>query len=65
MAAKPADSDAPASHVVVAGDNYWNLAKTYYNDPTRWQAIADANPGNRPRYLRIGKSLTIPAAAAN
>jgi 5'-nucleotidase len=65
-AAKPADSaTAPASHVVVAGDNYWNLAKTYYSDPTRWQAIADANPGNRPRYLRIGKSLTIPAAAAN
>ena len=60
-AAKPADAGAATnSHVIVAGDNFWNLAKTFYNDPTKWRAIADANPGNRPRTLQIGKSLTIP-----
>jgi 5'-nucleotidase / UDP-sugar diphosphatase len=64
--AKPADTaSAESSHVIVAGDNFWNLAKTFYNDPTRWRAIADANPGNRPRALQIGKTLTIPPSAAN
>lgn len=62
-AAKPAGEAGatPSSHVIVAGDNYWNLAKTYYKDATRWHTIADANPGERPRTLQIGKSLTIPA----
>ena len=64
--AKPADADAaPASHVIIAGDNFWNLAKTFYKDPTKWRVIADANPGNRPRSLKIGKTLTIPPSAAN
>ena len=63
-AAKPADAGAATNaHVIVAGDNFWNLAKTFYNDPTKWRLIADANPGNRPRALQIGKSLTIPSAA--
>jgi 5'-nucleotidase / UDP-sugar diphosphatase len=64
-AAKPADAAAANSHVIVAGDNFWNLAKTFYNDPTKWRAIADANPGNRPRTLQIGKTLTIPPSATN
>jgi 5'-nucleotidase/UDP-sugar diphosphatase len=65
-AAKPADAaSGPSSHVIAAGDNYWNLAKTFYNDPTKWHAIADANPGNRPRFLTIGKTLTIPQMASN
>ena len=62
--AKPADA-AANSHVIVAGDNFWNLAKTFYKDPTKWRAIADANPGNRPRTLQIGNTLTIPPSAAN
>ena len=56
---------AANSHVIVAGDNFWNLAKTFYKDPTKWRMIADANPGNRPRTLKIGKTLTIPPSAAN
>lgn len=51
----------PSSHMIVAGDTYWDLAKTYYKDATKWHAIADANPSERPRTLQIGKSLTIPA----
>jgi 5'-nucleotidase / UDP-sugar diphosphatase len=64
-APKPAEAAAANSHVIVAGDNYWNLAKTFYKDPTKWRAIADANPGNRPRMLTIGKTLTIPPSATN
>ena len=54
-AAKPADAAAANSHVIVAGDSFWNLAKTFYNDPTKWQVIADANPGNRPRTCRSAR----------
>jgi len=56
---KPAQ---PTSHVIVKGDNLWNLAKTYYQDGFKWHAIADANPGIRPRALKIGAALTIPPA---
>ena len=49
--------------MIVAGDTFWKLAETFYKDPTKWRTIADANPGNRPRTLHIGKSLTIPSAA--
>jgi 5'-nucleotidase len=62
--AKPADAGTAANaHVIVAGDTFWKLAETFYKDPTKWRMIADANPGNRPRTLHIGKSLTIPSAA--
>jgi 5'-nucleotidase len=57
--AKPA---LPTNHAIVKGDNFWNLAKTYYQDPLKWHAIADANPGVKPRALQIGANLTIPAA---
>ena len=64
--AKPAAAaSAEGAHVDRRRRQLWNLAKTYYDDPTKWQAIADANPGNRPRHLPIGIELTIPAAAAN
>jgi 5'-nucleotidase / UDP-sugar diphosphatase len=58
-ATKPA---LPASHTIAQGDNLWKLAKTYYQDPLKWHAIADANPGIKPRALQIGSKLTIPAA---
>ncbi|MDN2565035.1 5'-nucleotidase C-terminal domain-containing protein [Aquibium sp. A9E412] len=48
-------------HVVVAGDNYWNLARTYYDDPGRWRDIAEANPDMPPNALRVGAELVIPA----
>ncbi|MCU0831978.1 MAG: 5'-nucleotidase C-terminal domain-containing protein [Rhizobiaceae bacterium] len=52
---------AGRSHVIVAGDNFWNLAKTYLGDGTKWQMIADANPGEEARRLTIGATLAIPA----
>jgi hypothetical protein len=42
--AKPAEA-APVTHVVVAGDTYWDLAKKYYGDARKWRVIADANRG--------------------
>ena len=57
QAAAPA---AAASHTIVAGDNYWNLAKQLYGDPTMWKTISEANPGVKARQLPIGGTLTIP-----
>lgn len=31
-------------YYVREGDNLWNLAATYYNDPRQWSILADANP---------------------
>jgi 5'-nucleotidase len=59
----PADAaGAEKSHVVVAGDTYWDLAETYFQDGAKWQLIADANPQHQPRFLPIGATLKIPAA---
>jgi 5'-nucleotidase len=56
-----ASSPAVTTHVVVAGDNYWNLAKALYGDPALWHKIAEANPAFRARALPIGAELKIPA----
>ncbi|MER9135915.1 5'-nucleotidase C-terminal domain-containing protein [Mesorhizobium sp. M0830] len=59
--AKPAEA-APAenSHVIVAGDTYWDLAVKAYGDGTRWKVISGANKGYEPRRLPVGATLTIP-----
>ncbi|TPN35443.1 LysM peptidoglycan-binding domain-containing protein [Mesorhizobium sp. B2-3-3] len=60
--AKPAEA-APAenSHVIVAGDTYWDLAKKAYGDATKWKRVYEANQGQRPHRLMPGATLTIPA----
>jgi 5'-nucleotidase len=61
--AKPAEAaTTPSQHVIVVGDTYWDLAETYYKNGAKWHAIADANPGDKPRFLSIGKTLVIPEA---
>jgi 5'-nucleotidase len=52
---------AETTHIVVAGDNYWKLAKTIYGDPALWQKIAKANPAFRTQALPVGAKLKIPA----
>ncbi|MFZ2099299.1 MAG: 5'-nucleotidase C-terminal domain-containing protein [Oricola sp.] len=52
--------DTTKKHVVARGDNFWNLAKTYYGDGAIWKKIADANPDAKERGLQIGQELTIP-----
>ena len=59
--AKPAPA-APGTHVVVAGDNYWDLAEKFYGDGSKWRLIADANPKYSPKGLPLGAELTIPPA---
>ncbi|MFP1632171.1 5'-nucleotidase C-terminal domain-containing protein [Zhengella sp. ZM62] len=49
-------------HVIVARDNFWDLARTYYGDPRMWQKIAEANPDMKATGLVIGQELVIPAA---
>ncbi|MBA1140806.1 bifunctional metallophosphatase/5'-nucleotidase [Mesorhizobium neociceri] len=67
--AKPAEAapatPAPAetSHIIVAGDTYWDLAKKAYGDGTKWKVISEANKGFEPRRLPVGATLTIPPAA--
>ncbi|RUM97493.1 LysM peptidoglycan-binding domain-containing protein [Pseudaminobacter arsenicus] len=65
-AAAPADTTAqPAaanSHVIAAGDTYWDIAKAVYGDGGQWKKIADANSAYAPKRLPVGATLTIPAA---
>lgn len=59
--AKPAEAaPAEASHVIVAGDTYWDLAKKAYGDGAKWKVISGANKGYEPRRLPVGATLTIP-----
>jgi 5'-nucleotidase/UDP-sugar diphosphatase len=73
--AKPAEAAAPAaaepaaapaaggkSHTIARGDTFWDLAKTYLGDATKWQAIAAANPDAKAKDLIIGGTLSIPSA---
>ncbi|MER9305088.1 5'-nucleotidase C-terminal domain-containing protein [Mesorhizobium sp. M0496] len=58
---KPAEAaSAESSHVIVAGDTYWDLAVKAYGDGTRWKVISGANKGYEPRRLPVGATLTIP-----
>ncbi|TIL21514.1 MAG: LysM peptidoglycan-binding domain-containing protein [Mesorhizobium sp.] len=61
--AKPAEAaPAESSHVIVAGDTYWDLAEKAYGDGAKWKTISDANKNYEPRRLPVGATLTIPAA---
>ncbi|RUW17083.1 LysM peptidoglycan-binding domain-containing protein, partial [Mesorhizobium sp. M1A.F.Ca.IN.020.06.1.1] len=61
--AKPAATGPETSHVIAAGDTYWDLAKKNYGDGSKWKLISDANKDYRPRRLPLGATLTIPPAA--
>jgi 5'-nucleotidase len=59
--AKQPATQPEATHVVVAGDNFWKLARTLYGDPALWPKIARANPAFRAKALPVGATLNIPA----
>ncbi|TGQ52797.1 LysM peptidoglycan-binding domain-containing protein [Mesorhizobium sp. M1C.F.Ca.ET.193.01.1.1] len=61
--AKPAATSPETSHVIAAGDTYWDLAKKNYGDGSKWKLISEANKDYRPRRLPLGATLTIPPAA--
>ena len=51
----------PTTHVVVAGDTLWDLAKTYYGNARQWRKLVAANRNIKPHHLTIGEKLRIPA----
>lgn len=53
--------DRTHGHVLQAGDQLWSLASRYYERPSAWRAIADANGIEDPRRLAVGRALTVPA----
>jgi 5'-nucleotidase len=57
----PAVAGGENKHVIVKGDNFWNLAKQFYGAGAMWKKIAEANGNPKPRHLTIGKELVIPA----
>lgn len=62
--AKPAEAKpAETSHVIAAGDTYWDLAKKAYGDASKWKLISEANKDYKPRRLPLGATLTIPPVA--
>lgn len=48
------------TRVVRLGDTLSGIAAEYYNDPTLWRIVAEANQLDDPRSLRPGQSLSIP-----
>lgn len=56
----------PANHVVVRGDNLWNIAKKYYGSGFEWTKIQKANAGkigklpNGNALITPGQVLAIP-----
>ncbi|MCR6501198.1 5'-nucleotidase C-terminal domain-containing protein [Shinella sp. CPCC 101442] len=52
---------AGGKHVIARGDTLWDLARAAYGDGTLWRKIAEANGNPRPRALRVGNELSIPA----
>ena len=61
-ASAKAPKAAPRSHVVQSGDTLFSLSRLYYNSPTKWKAILDANEKSidDPGQLKVGQTLVIP-----
>ncbi len=58
------NQNIPKSYTAQKGDTLWSIASKLYGDPTQWKSIYDANKdiiGGKPRDLRAGQVLTIPA----
>ena len=66
----PAASPSPArpsgaeqTHTVGAGETLGTIAQKYYDDPTQWRKIYDANKaaiGDNPDAIKVGTQLRIP-----
>ena len=48
-------------YLVQEYDSMWTIADQWFDDPTRWQEIARANPNINPDRLRVGQRLHLPA----
>ncbi|KAA1182261.1 LysM peptidoglycan-binding domain-containing protein [Rhizobium tropici] len=61
VAAASEPPKTPTTHVVVAGDTLWDIAKTYYGNANRWHKLLAANRNIRPHHLPVGEKLRIPS----
>ncbi|MEO0544824.1 MAG: 5'-nucleotidase C-terminal domain-containing protein [Pseudomonadota bacterium] len=54
--------EAPAArtHTIVAGDNFWELAREFYGDATMWPKLSEANPELTAGALQIGTEIVVP-----
>jgi len=55
--------DRSHSYVTQKGDSLAGVSSQFYNDPTQWRSISDANGIADPRRLTTGLSLSVPAIA--
>lgn len=60
-AASAPAATTPSTHVIAAGDTFWDLAVTFYGDGTLWRKLSDANDKPNPHHLTIGKEIEVPA----
>ena len=49
------------THVIEAGDTYWDLAERFYGDPEMWPKLDEANPQYQATGLEIGTEIVVPA----
>ena len=62
VAAKPSPSPGQ-EYTVAEGDTMARIAQQFYNDPTLWRRIYDANKdaiGDDPDRIKVGTKVTIP-----
>jgi nucleoid-associated protein YgaU len=50
------------TYTVKSGDNLSKISKLFYGDANKYQKIAQANGLDNPDKIRVGQTLTIPAA---
>ena len=71
--APPANASAAITHIVVPGDNLWDIAESYYGNGEEWHSIYAANAGieqpdglalSDPSLIYPGWKLTIPPASS-
>ncbi len=71
--ASPTTTSAAITHIVVPGDNLWDIAVSYYGNGEEWHNIYAANSGieqpdglvlSDPSLIYPGWRLTIPPASA-
>ena len=56
-------ADAPGTHTVREGDTLVRIARQYFKNDSKWEAIYAANRaliGPDPDKLKLGMKLTIP-----
>ncbi len=49
------------SYTVVSGDTLSSIAGVWFRDTSKWQLIADINPGLKPTTLKVGQKINLPA----